>query len=902
MKLRKKTALPLLDLESSSSGSEYGEAEEGEYGSTCPSDSASESTEWETDEEGEQPGVDQPATEQPAGTAGLLLPGDSEDEGAVGDVSDAVAVGPSAGSPFPQAQQPGPVIRSAVQPQPSPSSAFGRGGHSRTGSYTTAHPVCESHGTDAAFGPDESAGWDPSPAAKEAAASSGSEDEDEGGRAPSFNPFSLLTSSDDEEHEEEEDEAEEDEEDAEKWEEGDWGADAESEEDGEQAEDDGYGERTPRAAAAVTAGDQDADGGGAVVRSAQAQVPAASLRGPAVLSAALSAGLIADPAPAPEAGRGGAAAASAPAGQHRDPVTGALSAGGAGGLEVCAPEVDPRCGREQQHDADSAHGPAVGAPAAAVAGPHDGTGAGDTRGPSAPPSAATSPPADVQRLMQQLPCSHARAHTAAESGVVAQEQVGVLAAAAAAAAAGVQEEGSRGDPEAAECWVCYGGGRPAGCSLGSNAAGGGDAAAAGGDAEELVAPCRVCSGGVRYIHVRCFMQWLDSSWAVTCPNCRTLYDRSVLDAFTDSGSLRALWAAASPPSHDPRRPFPLHSMAHFCVGGSVEVAFHVGGLTAVQLLRRIKAMTDEWRLAGADGGLGLVRADGSRLELPSFEVTGLVLELGGAEEEDLDPWDRVYGGRVEDVEQLSDEADETWDPVPSRRSRGGSGPVGAYEGGDADSDMVDDFSRRPRSPPPGAARAHAGGSGSGSSSSSQRYNSLSRRTHTTISAELHRLTTAHMQLQRLQGMDRDIAAVAAAAVASGAAAHMRGAQQQEPQGAGQPLLAAAAVGTAGGLFGDLRVPWLTMLQPGDAAVSALVADWQRGGDVRAAPLPAPVRVDDDFARSAVERAAQRAEQRRRREEAMRQQRVLTQRHVAQQTRQYANGGGNRFAGGGRRRQ
>jgi hypothetical protein len=56
----------------------------------------------------------------------------------------------------------------------------------------------------------------------------------------------------------------------------------------------------------------------------------------------------------------------------------------------------------------------------------------------------------------------------------------------------------------------------------------------------------------------------------------------VLDAFTESGSLRALWAAACLPSHDPRRPFPLHSMAHFCVGGSVEVAFHVGGLNAVR--------------------------------------------------------------------------------------------------------------------------------------------------------------------------------------------------------------------------------------------------------------------------------------------------------------------------------
>ena len=58
--------------------------------------------------------------------------------------------------------------------------------------------------------------------------------------------------------------------------------------------------------------------------------------------------------------------------------------------------------------------------------------------------------------------------------------------------------------------------------------------------------------------------------------------RSVLDTFTDSGSLRALWAAACPPSHDPRRPFPYNSMAHFCVGGTVEVAMAVGGFTAVR--------------------------------------------------------------------------------------------------------------------------------------------------------------------------------------------------------------------------------------------------------------------------------------------------------------------------------
>ena len=74
-------------------------------------------------------------------------------------------------------------------------------------------------------------------------------------------------------------------------------------------------------------------------------------------------------------------------------------------------------------------------------------------------------------------------------------------------------------------------------------------------------------------------------------------------------------------------------------------------------------MTDEWRLAGADGGLGLVRSDGSRLVLPSFEVTGLVLELGGGEE---DEWG-LYGGNLEgqdeEAQANAEDEDEMWDPV-----------------------------------------------------------------------------------------------------------------------------------------------------------------------------------------------------------------------------------------------
>eukprot|EP00198_Chlamydomonas_reinhardtii_P011440 XP_001700777.1 predicted protein [Chlamydomonas reinhardtii] len=403
----------------------------------------------------------------------------------------------------------------------------------------------------------------------------------------------------------------------------------------------------------------------------------------------------------------------------------------------------------------------------------------------------------------------------------------------------------------------------------------GDGAAAGGD--ELVAPCGVCCGGVRYIHRHCFMRWLDSSWAVTCPNCRSLYDRSVLDTFTDSGSLRALWAAACPPSHDPRRPFPYNSMAHFCVGGTVEVAMAVGGFTAVQLLRRVKAMTDEWRLAGADGGLGLVRSDGSRLVLPSFEVTGLVLELGGGEE---DEWG-LYGGNLEgqdeEAQANAEDEDEMWDPVPPRRGRGG-GPVGAYAGGD-DASGAD--RRRPQSPPPGATRPYGGNGNSTSASSSNGFPS-------NWYAPPRSAPYAHAAAAELQWL-QDIDLLAAALQQQG---------QQEEQGW---RLAAQAAGGTVGLHGDLRVPWLSMLMPGEPAVSAVAADWQRA-DLHVIPMPDPVRVDGEFARSVAERVAQRAEQRRRREEAMRQQRVLTQRHAGQQTRQHATSGAQRFAGGGRRRQ
>ncbi|KAG2441177.1 hypothetical protein HXX76_004029 [Chlamydomonas incerta] len=915
MKLRKKNALPLLDLESSSSGSEYETEGEDEDGSSFPSGSRSESSEWETDEdgaEGEQP--EGPAIEQ-ADTAGQLSPGDAELERGASAVSDHGAAGLSAVDPVRQpAPQPDPMTISAVQYQ------LGRISRPRGGAVR--HAVAGVH--DSVQDPDgtapvegECSGREEQEQECEELASEGeSDDEDEGERravAPGFNPFSLLTSSD-EDDTDAQDGGEWDDEEVEP------GVDAEErqvleDEDDEgdeqrdwDSEDSGDGYLEVEAAGAgpdAAAGVVEARGG-----REEAIRAAAGAGETAAGASAVEAGPLAA-ASRPTAGRGGdgVAAASPPGAAFIGPSAGAVPATGAGGVELCASELERRCACEPQassgdRGAAAAAGGVEGAGASAAAGPVDGT-AALTR-------AAGDP------LAAQLPAGdHVRMRPAAELGAGAQEQV-----AAAAPQDGVCE--SNGD--AAECWVCYGSGRPVGCGLGGEAAGAcgahADGTAAGGLAdagEALVAPCRVCAGGVRYIHRRCFVQWLESSWAVTCPNCRTLYDRSVLEAFTDSGSLRALWAAACLPSHDPRRPFPYNSMAHFCVGGTVEVAMSVGGLTAVQLLRRVKAMTDEWRLAGADGGLGLVRADGSRLVLPSFEVTGLVLELGGGEEAE---WGLYDGGMAGAQERHRDqeEDDEMWDPVPPVWGHGG-GPVGAYAGGDVAAD-AGDYRHRPRSPPPGAARPHAdaiahdgGGSstsagrsrdhlrgahapprgapyaadmspGGGGGGAGEADNPLYRDTLARAAEIMHRLRTRH--LHQLQNMDGNLEAAAA----------LQQRRQQEQQGS-QPT--AQPAGGAGGLFADLRVPWLSMLQPGEAAVSALAAGWQRG-DMHAMPMPVPVRVDGEFERTAAERAAQRAEQRRRREEAMRQQRVLTQRHVAQQTRQYGASGAQRFAGGSRRRQ
>ncbi len=141
MKLRKRTALPLLDLESSSSGSEYeseyeeeGGGSEDEHGSSCPSGSEADSSEWETDAEGEQPALEEEAAEA-SGAAGLLSPGDWENEGSTGAVGGDEAARLAAGSRVPP----------AGQPQPGHRSTSGCGSSTVTGccSQTADHPLDE---------------------------------------------------------------------------------------------------------------------------------------------------------------------------------------------------------------------------------------------------------------------------------------------------------------------------------------------------------------------------------------------------------------------------------------------------------------------------------------------------------------------------------------------------------------------------------------------------------------------------------------------------------------------------------------------------------------------------------------------------------------------------------------
>ncbi|GIL61897.1 hypothetical protein Vafri_16271 [Volvox africanus] len=122
---------------------------------------------------------------------------------------------------------------------------------------------------------------------------------------------------------------------------------------------------------------------------------------------------------------------------------------------------------------------------------------------------------------------------------------------------GEESDAQEGDEECStpECWLCYGGGRVAlhinaATVNGSEDGGGGQPRGSssgvvtttapgtascaegtcrggGNDTEdELAMPCRICSGGLRYIHRGCFQRWLDISWAIACPNCRTLYDRA----------------------------------------------------------------------------------------------------------------------------------------------------------------------------------------------------------------------------------------------------------------------------------------------------------------------------------------------------------------------------------------
>ncbi|GIL92073.1 hypothetical protein Vretimale_14950 [Volvox reticuliferus] len=210
-----------------------------------------------------------------------------------------------------------------------------------------------------------------------------------------------------------------------------------------------------------------------------------------------------------------------------------------------------------------------------------------------------------------------------------------------------------------ECWLCYGKGRvafhegaatvngsedgsygrlrgssssvaaataAAAASRAAEGAGGCGSACA---EDELIMPCRTCSGGLQYIHRGCFQRWLDSSWAIACPNCRTLYDSAVLEAVSCGPSVRSMLLAACPPTHDLRQPFAPGARVYFCIGGAVELSMPCGGFTAGELLRRIRSLVDDIAAAGADGGLGLMGPDGRAMQLPNFEVTGLTLETEG---------------------------------------------------------------------------------------------------------------------------------------------------------------------------------------------------------------------------------------------------------------------------------
>ncbi|GFR47318.1 hypothetical protein Agub_g9006, partial [Astrephomene gubernaculifera] len=188
----------------------------------------------------------------------------------------------------------------------------------------------------------------------------------------------------------------------------------------------------------------------------------------------------------------------------------------------------------------------------------------------------------------------------------------------------VEEEAADASEPApdAECWLCYGSGRvvhrctaaatttatttaaESGSSSdsaaeGGSSGGGGNGGSGGGgsgggsggvqlppppdDHEALVAPCGVCAGGLRHIHRGCLRRWLDSSGALDCPNCKTPYDSSMLDALVGPDPLRSLLLAACPPGHELRRPLPYGSRVYVSHGGvaavaaAEEVVMHCGG-------------------------------------------------------------------------------------------------------------------------------------------------------------------------------------------------------------------------------------------------------------------------------------------------------------------------------------
>ncbi|GLC50133.1 hypothetical protein PLESTB_000345700 [Pleodorina starrii] len=249
-----------------------------------------------------------------------------------------------------------------------------------------------------------------------------------------------------------------------------------------------------------------------------------------------------------------------------------------------------------------------------------------------------------------------------------------------------QVAGSEGDDDeedgAAECWLCYGKGRVAACAArgvvgcdgfcGDGCGGGGSISAAAddeyNDAESvLVAPCRTCAGSLRYIHVSCFERWM-SSWPLTCPNCRQLYDSAVHDTFPGGAvSVAAMMIEAVVPSYDLFDRFPENMFARFVVGGQVFVQISCGGSKPSDVLCFIRGYVDDM-MSRAVGGTLVLDLDGETVVMRNFDVSGLSLGLGPTDAGDGETDGQQgqepgapEGAPYDDEEASEEEWEEEWE-------------------------------------------------------------------------------------------------------------------------------------------------------------------------------------------------------------------------------------------------